>query len=325
MEYEGYEVTSVPTAEQALEALARKRVAVGIIDVKLPGRDGLWLTSQVRDLSPDTAVILATGVTDFHAAVTGLRHGAVDYIVKPLDPDRLSAAVGRAVDWHRQAVDLRERCERLEHEVHTGNEELMRAIVESHANSNAALETILRMLSLHAPAAYRHAHRVARLSVEVARRMGVPESDITDVENGALLHDIGKIATPESILRKAGPLNAQEWEIVRQHPQLGYEMVSQIPFLRRAAEFVLSSHENYDGSGYPAGLAGQQIPFGSRIIAVADAFDVMTERGSYRSRRTVEAATEELIRCRGSQFDSEAVDALLLVLAGDETLPQTVH
>jgi HD-GYP domain-containing protein (c-di-GMP phosphodiesterase class II) len=132
-----------------------------------------------------------------------------------------------------------------------------------------------------------------------------------ELARGALLHDIGKLGVPDAILLKPGPLTAEEWVEMRRHPQIGWNVIKSIDFLRSAAEFVLSHHERWDGGGYPRGLRGEQIPLGSRIFMIADTLDAMMSDRPYRKRTTLASARKEIARCAGTQFDPRCVEAFL--------------
>jgi two-component system cell cycle response regulator len=157
---------------------------------------------------------------------------------------------------------------------------------------------------------------VAYLAESCARILGLDEDEVDQVRHAAVLHDIGKLAIPESILNKPGPLTADEWDFVRRHTVIGERVLSLVPALRRAAALVRSSHESWDGSGYPDGLAGDQIPVGARIVAVADAFSAMTEDRPHAAARSVEDALAELLACSGTQFDPDVVAAFVSVERG---------
>ena len=170
-----------------------------------------------------------------------------------------------------------------------------------------------------------HSERVADLTLAIAAEMGF-EKDTDEYRNlswGALLHDVGKIAVPDSILRKPGALTADEWQTMRSHPAAGYEILLKIDFLKTASQIVLSHHERYDGGGYPRGLAGEEIPLGARIFTIADAFDAMTSDRAYRSAMPVEEALAEVLRNSGTQFDPAAVRAFLTVY--QQRFVGTVH
>jgi putative nucleotidyltransferase with HDIG domain len=154
-----------------------------------------------------------------------------------------------------------------------------------------------------------HSQRVRRYTEMIARQLQVPQSDLDDILRGALLHDIGKIGVPDAILLKPGRLTEEETALMRKHPEIGYNMIAHIPFLSGAARVVLHHHESFDGRGYPSGLSGANIPLGARIFAIADTFDAMTSDRPYRRALPPTAATEEIARCSGAQFDPAIVAA----------------
>ncbi len=181
-----------------------------------------------------------------------------------------------------------------------------------------------------------HSQLVARYTLLLTKALGIDDRDFSvNIERGALLHDIGKIGIPESILKKAGPLTAKEREIIREHPLLGYEMVMEFQSLRRASRVVLFHHESYDGSGYPYGLEGEEIPLEARIFSIADTLDAITSDRPYRKGQSFRAAFDEIERFRGTQFDPHVVDAFLSVSeekwrqakfdTGNTFLPHSVH
>ncbi|MBI4476779.1 MAG: response regulator [Acidobacteria bacterium] len=315
VESAGFTAAQAENADRALQEFEDRGAAIALCDIRMPGHDGLWLTEQIRRRYPDTAVIMTTGVQDLDAAVTSLRNGVVDYLVKPFGRERLRDALDRGIHWHRASVDARRTRETLDHELQLRGNQLLQAMGSVEIKSAAALDGALAMLTVRDRTAYEHAKRVARLSVNVAMVLGIGEPDLTILEQGALLHDIGRIAIPDSVLNHPGALTDEERDVLRKHPTLGHQVVARVPFLVGAASIVAAAHERYDGSGYPQGLKGEEIPQGSRIVAVADAFDAMTSPRPYRATMTRAQAIQELMRCRGTQFDPRAVDALLQVLA----------
>jgi putative nucleotidyltransferase with HDIG domain len=156
-----------------------------------------------------------------------------------------------------------------------------------------------------------HSRRVTAYTIALAQAMGLDSDELRTIARGAFLHDIGKIATPDRILLKPGRLNEEEMAIMKQHCKRGYEMVHKIPFLRDAAEIVYAHQERFDGNGYPRGLRGEEIPLGARIFAIADSLDAMTSDRPYRKGTSFAAATEEIVRCAGGQFDPQIVDVFL--------------
>ncbi len=158
-----------------------------------------------------------------------------------------------------------------------------------------------------------HTRRVVLYSLRLARKLGLPEDEQMDLRRGAMMHDIGKLGIPDSILLKPGPLTEEEWKLMRRHPEIAEGMLEGIPFFRGAIEIIAAHHERYDGSGYPRGLAGEKIPLGARIFAVADAFDAITSHRPYRDAQPYSVAREEIQKGRGTQFDPDVVDTFLTI------------
>jgi putative nucleotidyltransferase with HDIG domain len=197
--------------------------------------------------------------------------------------------------------------------------ELERAHEALAAAYDATLEALVAALDLRDTETEYHSWRVAEYALTLARQLRIDGDLLTDLERGSLLHDIGKIGVPDHILRKPGPLDDEEWREMRRHPQLGYQMLAQIDFLKGAVEIVLTHHERWDGTGYPRGLVGEEIPFGSRIFAVADALDAITSRRPYRAARGFGTALAEIAGGSGTQFDPAVVRTAVTVAPADWT------
>jgi putative nucleotidyltransferase with HDIG domain len=307
----GLRATLAATATQALEETSREPAAVALCDIRMPGRDGLWLASELRARHPETAVIMASGDDRFPSAVASLRAGAIDYLLKPLRQSQVTDAVQRGLEWHRGQVHARSSRERLEMDIRSRQLELSTSLAGARLNSIAAVDALLKMLAAHAPGAREHARRVAALAVDTALLLGITEPHLSHIERGALLHDIGTVAIPTTVLEKPEPPTPAERAIER-HPEIGYELIREVPFLERAAEIIRASHERFDGTGSPSGLAARQIPLGSRIIALADAFDAMTHADVSTGRRAAADAIAELEKGSGMQFDPEVLAAFRL-------------
>ncbi len=311
----GYCATPACDAEQALGLMQAAPAAVALCDIRMPGHDGLWLADRIRHEHPDTAVIMATGVQDVGAAVDSLRQGVVDYLTKPFGRERLREAVWRGIEWHRAARDSRRWRESLDGEMRTRHARLSTAIAALRIDSDEALDAMLSMLTMSDRDAYAHAYRVAALSVSVARSLGLTDTEVAIVERGAMLHDIGKLAMPEALLRKPAPLTAEEQVLIRMHPALGSELIENVPYLSAAAAVVRDAHERMDGLGYPRGLRADDVWSGARIVCVSDAYDTMTRPRVFRDAITPIEAFLELDRCSDTQFDRRVVAALKRVLS----------
>lgn len=314
----GYRVEEADTAEHALEVLDDRRVDIALCDINMPGQNGVWLASRIRERFPHTAVVMATNVRDVDAAVATLRNDVVDYVLKPFDRARLLEALSLARDWHAASAGDEELHHALQDRLRSRRAAVASALAEAQTTHEDTLDGLISMLELHERDGRRHATRVARLTMALADEIGFEDDDddgMITLEHSALLHDIGKLEMPLSILSKAAPLSEAEWSVMRTHPQIGHDLLSKLPALAGAAGVVLCHHEAFDGSGYPRGLKGDQIPFGARILTVADSYDSMTHPHTQRPAMPPALAVNEIGRCSGTQFDPDVAAALGKVLA----------
>ncbi len=283
-----------------------------ICDVRMPDRDGLWFLDRVLATYPDISVIMLASVDRSRVAVECLRRGATDYLVKPVDMDDLLVAVHQALERRRLLRENRLYQTRLERMVQERTRELQRALARLRGSYGETLAALAAALDARERETANHSARVAEGCRRLLARLGIDDEDALDVlEQGALLHDIGKIGIPDAILLKDGPLDEREREIMRRHPAIGYEILRGIQFLEPALEVVLYHQEKYDGSGYPYGLRGDSIPLSARAFAVVDAWDAMTNERPYRAPIPAHEAAEELVACAGSHFDPDVVATFL--------------
>ena len=201
--------------------------------------------------------------------------------------------------------------------------DLERTVDELHDAYFSTMETLAALVEAKDVGTRRHLDRTRDVAMALARVIAPELADRPETQHGFLLHDIGKVAIPEAILTKPGALTPSEWAVMRSHPLIGAQIVTPIKMLGASIEVVRFHHERYDGSGYPYGLGGDRIPLAARIFAVADAFDAMTNNRPYRPARSPAAAVEEIVRCSGSQFDPEVVEAFVLVMGADLTVRVT--
>jgi putative nucleotidyltransferase with HDIG domain len=308
---EGYHCIAVDGADAALDAARLAEYPLVICDVRMPGRDGFWLLDRLREVQPETAVIMLTAFGDTEAAVQCLRNGAADYLLKPPKVTELVRAIERALGRRRLELARQRYRRSLENRVQEKTAELSRTLENLQATYSQTLWTLVAALDAREHETGDHSQRVVRYTLAIARRMKLPDADLPDLGRGALLHDIGKIGVPDAILLKAGKLSDDEWAVMRKHPQIGFNILRSIDFLARPAEMVLSHQERFDGSGYPRGLAGEQIPLSARIFALADTFDAMTSNRPYRAAVPPETARVEIERYVGTQFDPACAAAFL--------------
>ena len=315
----GYEAVAVGSAAQELERLRSGGVDLVLTDIEMPGESGMVLLRRVKELVPDLDVVMVTGVVDAHTAIEAIRRGASDYLTKPFNLDEVQIVVERTLDKRRLIFENRVYQEHLEELV----AERTRQLKKSYESTLQALVTALDFRDNETQG---HSFRVVDYAVLVAQVMGITESDMGWIRYGAILHDVGKIGIPDSILLKPGKLNAEEWEQMKRHPELGFRMLQHIEFLRPALDIVLSHQERYDGTGYPSGLRGEEIPLGARIFAVVDTFDAMTSNRPYRAALSIEKAREEVREFSGSQFDPRVTEAFLSIDAARwEEIRARVH
>jgi putative nucleotidyltransferase with HDIG domain len=310
----GFRPREAESAEAALAALEREPADIALCDVMMSGRDGVWLVGQIRRLYPNTAIIMATGQNDIDTVVASFRNEVVDYLLKPFDRVRLAEALALGRDWHCAAAGVETLQHALQDRLRSRRTSIAVELSESQNRQTDAVDSLISMLQLHEHDSRRHAIRVARLAVAMAEELGLEEIEIEVLERGALLHDIGKLDMPLSILSKPAPLDDDEWQVMRTHPQVGYDLLKNQPRFADAAEIVLSHHEAWDGSGYPRCLHGDEIPFAARVLSVADAYDSMTQPHTQRPPLSPSMAVQEIERCRGRQFDPNCAEALGPVL-----------
>src|SRR5690242_3672460 len=226
LQRQGYHCVTAGEADEAIEALSRERADVALLDLALPGQDGVALARRLRDQDEDLALIMITGMQRFDAAVEGMRLGVLDYLLKPLTQQQLIDSVDRAVRWRDANRRLAQERKRLEEAIERRSVELASAFAEIEHISSSVLEALLVTLNTRNPEAFDHAKRVASMASALAEALALPDQERAHVQRGALLHDIGKVAMPDALIHKPGPLTDEEIAIIRTHPQIGYSIVS---------------------------------------------------------------------------------------------------
>ena len=306
---EDYECLRAGSAEQALADLRGSHFQLVISDITMPGMSGLEMIPHVKNLSPDTVVVMISGMQTVESAIGALRLGAFDYLMKPFDLRQVEAVVKRALE-HYELVVAKQRYENhLEELVEQRTAELDRALNSLEGAYRSTLKALTAALETRDSETHGHSERVVSYSLRLGREYGLNSEEMKSLEFGSLLHDIGKIGVPDSILRKPAKLTEEEWVRMREHPLHGQQILRGIEFLQGAARVVAQHHEKWDGTGYPLGLRGVEIDINARIFAVADAFDAITSDRVYRRGKSYEAAAQELDDWAGRQFDPKVVEA----------------
>jgi putative two-component system response regulator len=292
LEGAGYRVLTAVDGEAGLAAVTDARPDLVVLDIGLPGMDGLEVCARIRT-EPRNAtlpIVMLTARAHLDDIVTGLGAGADDYVAKPFRQPELLARI-------RSAMRLRQALVRLE-------------------TAHAVVATLANAVEAKDPITEHHCQRLAFLSGRLTARLGLDHAEAETIAYGALLHDVGKIGIPEAILTKPGPLDDDEWALMRRHPEIGERICRPLGAGAGFLPIIRHHHERWDGRGYPDGLAGDKTPLGARIVAVADAFDAMTHDRHYRQARSVGDALEEINAGAGSQFDPELAKLFIEAIEG---------
>jgi response regulator RpfG family c-di-GMP phosphodiesterase len=327
----GVPCSAAPNAREALTMLEKTNFQAVISDLRMGATSGLELLREVRAHFPQLAFLMATGVDDVRVGVQAMKLGADDYLLKPFDIDVVLASLQRALERKQLERELENYRRHLEEMVSQRTQQLQAAMTELAHSHSATLEALGSAIDLRDGPTAGHSRRVLLYSVKIAEVIGGMEDHLKTLGMGAWLHDIGKLAIPDSILLKPGALNGQERQIMERHVELGYDLVKGIPFLADAAEIILAHHERHNGSGYPRGLRGKDIPMFARIFAVADSFDAMTSDRPYRSALPVHTARSVIDAGHRELFDPEIVDAFFAVgedawkLIGADSQTTSIH
>jgi putative nucleotidyltransferase with HDIG domain len=316
LEHSGYFTAVADSADSAL-TLLKQHGAFDLVlaDIMMPHVDGLTLLDRISADYPGLPVVMLTAVHDIHVATNAFRRGAIDYLLKPFERAQLMTVVTRAIEHSHARRQNSAYRQNLEEMVLTRTARLRATMQDLERSYDITLEAMGDALDLRDAETEGHSRRVTAYTITLAQEMGLNAEDVRVIARGAFLHDIGKIATPDAILLKPGQLDDGEREIMREHCERGYEMIRKIPFLRDASEIVYAHQESFDGSGYPRGLAHDEIPLGARIFAIADTLDAITSDRPYRRSRSFEDARMEIARCSGQQFDPEIVRVFLGIRA----------
>ncbi len=310
-----HRVSSAASGHQALELVSDEFDAI-VMDINMPDMDGFQTLKALNAKELDVPVLFLTGVGSLETAVQALNLGAYDFIEKPiLDPELFNVKVKRAVEKRSFVRREKEYKLRLEEDVREKTKELAEknALLEEYSR-HLESSTINIIMTLQAALEEKdfytagHTSRVTRYAIMIGREMGLGDDDVKVLERAAKLHDIGKLVIDVSAIKKPGPLSIEEWEWMKKHPEVGANIIKPLGFLKREEEIIRNHHERVDGHGYPGRLGGSDLDLLTKIITVADSFDAMTSKRSYKLNKRFNEAVAELNRCAGSQFDRQVVE-----------------
>ncbi len=303
----GMRVSALRSGQALLDYLsANNEPDLILLDIKMPGMDGFETLRKLREQeagAEEIPVIFLTADDNEGSEMTGLSLGAMDFIKKPFIPDVLALRVRHIIDLNHLQRDLTREVEKKTRE----NEEMFLHVVQALADAIDAKDTYTNG----------HSGRVAAYAREIARRFGYTVRQQKDIYMLGLLHDVGKIGVPDAIINKPAKLTEEEYGIIQTHTVLGARILKNINEMPALVTGARWHHERFDGKGYPDGIAGTDIPEEARIIAVADAYDAMTSRRSYRDTLAQEAVRAELEKGRGTQFDPDFADIMMQMMDTD--------
>ena len=312
---QGYECVLAHDAFDALEKFKKHNdFDLVMSDIRMPGKTGLELLDEVKTIDDDVIVVMISAVKDIESAISAMSKGAYDYVSKPFKLQEVALTAKKAIEKRKLILENQEYQRELERKVEERTVELRNALQELDKAYRFTLRAMVTALDTRDTETSGHSIRVVNYTLKLANIVGIKDNGRLKVlEYGAILHDIGKIGIPDAILRKPGKLSPEEWKIMKTHPQIGYQILHKIKFLEEISLIVLYHHEKYNGTGYPKGLKGDQIPLGSRIFTIADSIDAMTSKRPYRDALSFEIATRQLKESSGKQFDPDFIDMFFSV------------
>jgi putative two-component system response regulator len=328
---QGYTCDGASDAAAVRLCLSRSSYELALLDVNMPGESGMELLTHIRSSHPEVAVMMVTGEDSTELALSAIEQGAYGYLIKPVAAGELVINVANAL--HRRRDDLqnqrlvqslRATADERGHKLEEALQDLELSETKVWVSQAETIFRLARMVEFRDEETGHHLNRMSSYCETLARRMGYPEEHCERMRLASQLHDVGKVAVPDSILLKRGKLTPEEFEVIKGHAEKGFQMLSgsTSEVVQLGALIAHTHHEHWDGSGYPRGLAGEDIPVEGRIAAVADVFDALTSDRVYRSALPVRSATEMMRKERGRHFDPDLLDAFFDALGEIEAIRQ---
>ena len=317
---QGYEVATAASGEEALAVLGRRKIAGMLLDVNMPGINGVDLVPRVLEQEPDLAILMLTAVNDATSAALCMQRGAFDYLIKPVDLPHLARAIESALQKRHARIHDRETSGWLADEGARRTAERRGEWTRQERISVATLDALVNALEAKDPYLRGHSARVADLSAGVAAQLGCNDELVEAIRTAGRLHDIGKIGIRETVLNKQGPLTDEEYDHVKQHVVVGAQILAPLVHLQEVITYVRSHHERWDGFGYPDRLAGERIPLGGRILGAVEIYDALTTSRPYQEKMPPEVAVERMRDLVGTVLDPAVHRALEAVVTQRQAL-----
>ncbi|MBE3120846.1 MAG: response regulator [Thermoplasmata archaeon] len=327
LDKEGYLVTAIYDSEEGLNYFKNNRVDIVIADLKMPGMSGLEMIKQCREITDNFISIIITGHGDQETAIGALRMSIFDYLKKPFSLEELIISVDKGTDLlllqrglsaHKRELEIetaikKQYADNLEKIVEERTKELQQSYQKLEIAMNATIETMSKIVEVKDPYTAGHQQRVSQLTTAIAKELNLSPDKIEGIRIASLIHDIGKISVPTEILSKSTRLSDIEFSLIKEHSQIGYDILKAIDFSYPVANIVLQHHEKINGSGYPGGLKGDEILLEAKIICVADVVEAMSSHRPYRAALGIDVALEEISQNKGILYDPEVVDTCLRI------------
>jgi putative two-component system response regulator len=315
LEINGYSCRMASDVQEARSIMNEQDFELVLCDVNMPGESGMDLIKYLSEAYSGTAVIMVTAEDDKELAETALDMGAYGYVIKPFKTNELMINISNALRRRKLEISNRMHMENLESIIDERTAELQNTLEKLRKSTEGIIRAMSSTVETRDPYTAGHQQRVADLAQAIAGEMGLSEEQIQGIRMAGLIHDLGKIAVPAEILTKPGKLSAIELDLIKLHPQAGYDILKEIEFPWPIARIVIEHHERINGSGYPHGLSGEEMLQESRILAVADVVEAMASHRPYRAALGLDVALEEISKNKGILYDPEVAHACIKIIS----------